>query len=84
MRHVHLEDRLFILLVRLGLDLLRQLDDGLEMRVVLLLLQQCQRKSDVASRSGITQIASIDRRVYESRYCKKHSLWGRVRRECPS
>ena len=29
MEYAHLEDRLFVLLVRLGLDLLRQLDDRL-------------------------------------------------------
>ena len=37
MEYAHLKDRLFVLLVRLGLDLLRQLDDRLEMRVLLLL-----------------------------------------------
>lgn len=35
---VHLEEDFFVLLVCLGLNLLRQLDDGLELGVMLLLL----------------------------------------------
>ena len=36
--HVHLEERLLVLLTGRGLDLLGEFDDGLEMRIVLLLL----------------------------------------------